>query len=246
MKKVLLSLALVFGLTMANAQDNQRSQLLPKQGDWSISFGTESVFEYVGNLFTDAKNEAPKFASPYGAQFVGKLMTTDMTALRFIGEVGIQASSVTLNGTNKTYESGSKNRVSLTLGMGKEWRKGSKRLQGYYGCDGLLSINSQTMYSKNIFDGELFSKTMESDGCAIGVGARAFVGVEYFITEGIALGAEYNYTVGMSYKANSKKEVEMNKKSSLPEDFKRGGTFLFDLGGEKGLGVASLRVAFYF
>lgn len=112
--------------------------------------------------------------------------------------------------------------TNITLSMGFEKRRGKTRLQGYYGAEGVLSLASSSVeYSY----GNAFSNTQTSvtttdfetpsatgyasslknsrpgavkNGATIGIGARAFGGVEYFFLPKMSLGIELGW--GLTYR----------------------------------------------
>ncbi|MBX2984477.1 MAG: hypothetical protein KF882_00700 [Bacteroidia bacterium] len=110
------------------------------------------------------------------------------------------------------------NRLSTVfLGAGIEKRKGSTRLQGVYGAEAFLGYfgqkqsyqygnaidvdftapNSTNFGTGNITTlGGQFARTTESNlGSAFFIGARGYVGVEYFIAPKISLGGELGYSL---------------------------------------------------
>ncbi|MCO5259532.1 MAG: hypothetical protein M9916_05260 [Crocinitomicaceae bacterium] len=111
---------------------------------------------------------------------------------------------------------------NYTVGAGYEWRVGKGRLQGVYGgglyytyasapkvkyeyanqfSDGNINPTS-TIYDN--FGNALMTNPMgeriasRTGGNTWGVGARMFVGVEYFIAPKISLGAEFGWSIGYS------------------------------------------------
>ena len=78
----------------------------------------------------------------------------------------------------------------MTVGYGKEWRKGTTRLQGFYGADALVGF---TAPAKKEF--------------GFGLGVQGFAGVEYFIFPKVALGAQYTYGVGLLFTNNGNTET---------------------------------------
>ena len=116
--------------------------------------------------------------------FVGKKFDTDNTATRYIASFNFNfQKEKDVDGTTQ---------FGLVAGYGKEWRKGTTRLQGYYGVDGLVGFASP---AKKQF--------------GFGIGAQGFAGVEYFIFPKVALGAQYTYGVGFEYASDG--NTEKNK-----------------------------------
>ncbi|MDO5106245.1 hypothetical protein [Capnocytophaga sp.] len=224
MKKFILSVAAVFAFGAISAQElvsSKGEEYLPKEGDWSFGFNAGNALKFIGNAFNSnsnnefgssafGKNETftiPGFANGYS--FLGKKMTSDNTADRYTANLIFNYSKP--KGADATTAFG------LAVGYGKEWRKGSTRLQGFYGADALLGFGIP-----------------QKDAFSFAIGAQGFVGAEYFIFPKVALGAQYSYSVGVGYE--SSKDAAGNESS----------TFGFGFGGANGIGVASLLFNVYF
>lgn len=196
MKKIILSLVAVFALGAVSAQNlvsSKGEQYLPKQGDWSIGFNAGNALNFIGNAFNgNTRNSSADlfegqnvlnfgqgvFSSTASViTFVGKKFDTDNTATRYTASFNFNfEKQKDVDGTSS---------FGLVAGYGKEWRKGTTRLQGYYGVDGLVGLVSP---AKKQF--------------GFGIGAQGFAGVEYFIFPKVALGAQYTYGVGLEYASN--------------------------------------------
>ena len=180
MKKLLTTFcALVLSITVANAQD-----YTPKSGDWGLSTDAGSMLTYVGNLFNGTAS-GPEVGFSNGMTFNGRLFTDDMTAWR--AGVGIFMTSETM----EDMDDYTNNSFNLALSAGKEFRKGSSRLQGFYGYGAMLSMGSATSN-----DGLEGSEDVETS--SFGLGANVFVGVEYFFKPKMSLGAEYQHGLAFS------------------------------------------------
>lgn len=196
MKKIILSLVAVFAFGAVSAQNlvsSKGEQYLPKQGDWSIGFNAGNALDFIGNAFNaNTRNSSADlfegqnvlnfgqgvFSSTASViTFVGKKFDTDNTATRYTASFNFNfEKQKDVDGTSQ---------FGLVAGYGKEWRKGTTRLQGYYGVDGLVGLVSP---AKKQF--------------GFGIGAQGFAGVEYFIFPKVALGAQYTYGVGLEYASN--------------------------------------------
>ena len=188
MKKILLSALAVFAFGVANAQEITSSKgenYLPQQGDWSIGFSANSALSFVGNAFNGSSNNSvnfnsndatklPGFAS--SISFVGKNFTSDTTADRYTANV--------LFTLEKQKDVDATTKFGLLVGYGKEWRKGTTRLQGFYGADALIGFGSPAKKETHFL-----------------IGAQGFAGAEYFIFPKVALGAQYSYGVFFKYKS---------------------------------------------
>lgn len=201
MKKIILSLVAVFALGAVSAQNlvsSKGEQYLPKQGDWSIGFNAGNALNFIGNAFNgNTRNSSADlfegqnvlnfgtdvFSSTASViTFVGKKFDTDNTATRYTASFNFNfEKQKDVDGTTQ---------FGLVAGYGKEWRKGTTRLQGYYGVDGLVGLVSP---AKKQF--------------GFGIGAQGFAGVEYFIFPKVALGAQYTYGVGLLFTNNGNAET---------------------------------------
>ena len=77
----------------------------------------------------------------------------------------------------------------MTAGLGKEWRRGSTRLQGFYGADALVGFSSTKWTETNNNAGNASFNA----GTSINLGVTGFIGAEYFLFPKMSIGAQYNY-----------------------------------------------------
>ncbi len=193
MKKItILAIAFGFMSISANSQDlksKRGESFLPEKGDWSIGFDAYGMFQYLGNAFNNSSNiGGPYVESNIYQGIVLKKFTSATTACRVLAN---------LEFTNFKDTSYSQSDMNIMAGLGKEWRKGKTRLQGYYGADALIMLSSH--HEKNTATDYEYKS-----GLSIGLGGRGFLGAEYFIFPKISLGAEYNYSVFVSSSPKSK------------------------------------------
>jgi hypothetical protein len=219
MKKIILSAIAVCAFGFANAQDlksKKGENYLPEAGEWAISFNANGVFNYLGNSFNGStSNSAPTVASATTNSFVGKKFIDDKTAYRVVANLGFGSNNQT-GGTVAGYTFGAykASTLNLTAGLGKEWRRGSTRLQGFYGADALVGFSS-TKWTEN--DG---TKQTFDVGTSINLGVTGFIGAEYFIFPKMAIGAQYNYGLQIAsngaskYSATGVPETEVAKSTS--------------------------------
>jgi hypothetical protein len=107
---------------------------------------------------------------------------------------------------------------ALALWLGKEWRRGSTRLQGVYGAEvGLGYSSSETTIDYGIdaalmyrdLDNPVSERTTEiKNGSTFMLGARAFLGAEYFILPKISLGVEYGWGLALTSTGSSSETIE--------------------------------------
>ncbi len=116
-------------------------------------------------------------------------------------------------------------RNDIALAFGKEWRRGKGRVQGVYGFEGIVNVSTlnfkytygnaidsinnapltTNLGNNNVVAGVApradVRKVAEKVGTAFGIGARGFVGVEYFFAPKISIGGEFGYTLGITRQA---------------------------------------------
>ena len=204
MKKVLLSIGLALCVFSASAQETREARVFtPQAGDFSISVDATPFLNYAGNIF-GSHATAPTFEI---GTIRGRYFLSERNAIRAtlgfdfrttmnrndVPEVGNADNNV----TNVTRQSNN----LFSLGVGYEFRRGTGRLQAFYGAEVLfVAGGSSTNHtwgnnlSANNTNGGIARTTQHRGGTTIGAGLGGFVGVDYFITSRIALGAE----VGLS------------------------------------------------
>jgi hypothetical protein len=130
-------------------------------------------------------------------------------------------------GATETTNSG----FGLRAGLGKEWRKGKTRLQGFYGADASVFFNTGSI--KTVTGANTVTRT---PGLELGLGLNGFVGAEYFIFPKMSLGAQFNY--GLNLSVTGKDKVDTN------------GTVVESGGGSSvglaGVGVTSINLNLHF
>ena len=252
MKKSVFMIALAFGVSSAFAQDltsKKGEPILPEAEDWAISMDADPIFQFVGNAFNgSAFNAAP------GAGFLNGNNT--IIGKKFIDEKSAYRVLVRLGFTSQTYKNlvnddantaavvfpaqaplvtdkFSMKNTNIGIGVGKEFRRGKTRLQGYYGADAMIWISStgskytygnalsttapavgvgnSTNFGSNITTdsyGNAARVTKTKSGMTFGIGVRGFIGAEYFIFPKIAIGAEYGWGIGYQMSGKGKQTVE--------------------------------------
>jgi len=154
-KKAVLFVALAISANTISAQDltsRKGEPILPEAGDWAISFDATPFLTYVGNMFSrdTLKNGAP-YAQWTNANYMvvnGKYFINEKTAYRVSVRLGFGSNKLVGEIADATAATPQYPNVPLMkedaekfkhhnigLGLGKEWRKGKTRLQGYYGAD---------------------------------------------------------------------------------------------------------------
>ena len=223
MKKIILTVAAVFALTFANAQDfksKRGENFMPEAGDWAISFQAAPFLNYTGKIL-GGNASSPDSKSPIANSFVGKKFITDKTAYRVVANFAFGSNNKTggdVDGDGAVdFASYKESSFALNVGLGKEWRRGSTRLQGYYGADALIGFSStKWKQTENAPDPNF---TYDA-GTSINLGVSGFIGAEYFILPKMSIGAQYNYGLQIASKGARKvsggggPDVELSKSSS--------------------------------
>jgi len=208
MKKSVLVLAVAFGVSSAFAQDltsKKGEKFLPEANDWAISVDATSFLNYAGNFLSGAGATAPTWNTlGTSQQIIGKMFKDEKTAYRAGIRLGF--GSATTHGTlNNASDStlvaqDAKNGGSnIYLSAGMEMRRGTTRLQGFYGAElgfGMASNKTTNKYALAMSDTKAVngSRVTESKGgSTLMIGLRGFIGAEYFIFPKIAIGGELGW-----------------------------------------------------
>lgn len=255
MKTKLATAGLLFFVLTTNAQDIQSKKgenYLPETGDWSIAFNVNNVFKFLGNSFNgNLDNQAPTltfiennnpninllpidgfFVQNNSGTFVGKKMITDKKALRLIANFNYSTTKYDyeVESEDDGIQEGSIkfNSFAVSLGVGKEWRKGTTRLQGFYGADVLLSLSSQEI------DYDIEGVQMKQ-GLGGAFGFNGFIGAEYFLFPKMAVGIQYTYNVSANLMGKMEYTID-------DENIETSGSSI-NIGG---VGISSFNLSLYF
>ena len=138
-------------------------------------------------------------------------------------------------------DSRSTSQFQTSLGFGIEKRKGSTRLQGFYGGEALItygssseaytygnaaSANQNTDWNTGNINGTARLKDRDN-GSFYYVGVRPFIGVEYFIMPKISLGGEFGYTIAFGGATASEETWENGTGVSTTSKGQTDGSFTF-------------------
>lgn len=281
-----------FGIANAQNEDKQKNYL-PEQGEWSIGFDLKPIFKYVGNMFNANADNSIKYlggepvaselegwdnsdVTPY-ASIMGKYMLSDQWAVR--ANVGLllgsditrayvqddEAKYLDPFNENKLIDTKQSRKNGMSVLLGAEYRKGSRRIQGVFGFGALVGFkNSTTVYNfankvtsinqhpTNAIGAPAaangYRVTKEKSTSEVFYGATGSAGFEWFVAPKVALGAEVNLSIygisgGQEYTESEgwnkhKEEVETRYDIVNPGDVK----FRF---GTNNIG-GSLYMSFYF
>jgi hypothetical protein len=256
MKTKVFLISLALGTSSIFAQDltSKKGELiLPEEGDWAISANIDPIFNFIGNAFNgNTANAAPGVNWLNGnGTLIGKKFIDEKSAYRALVRLGFtsQAYKNFVNDdaivTPPSFPAAfpqkedklAIKRTNIALGVGKEFRRGHTRLQGYYGADAMIWMTSMsdkytygntmngvaapgvtptptsTTWDPNtgaiISTGALGSRTtLATSGLTFGIGVRGFIGAEYFILPKIAIGAEFGWGIGYQLTGKGKTSTE--------------------------------------
>ena len=132
-----------------------------------------------------------------------------------------------------------KNTANYLLGIGLEKRKGNTRLQGIYGAEffmGYLSENRTYTYGNDInldftspnsynfgnnintLNGVNYSRAVEQNsGSSFYLGARGYIGAEYFFAPKMSIGLEVGYSLAVATTSEARRVDETFSISELKE-----------------------------
>jgi hypothetical protein len=234
-----LSLLLSTIALLAQPVSKKGEPYLPAEGDWAISIDAAPFLEYFGNFFSQAENSAPSANFPNSNfAIAAKKFKTDNFAYRASARVNIFNDATkafvpefSVDPTNTTVEDKySRTFTNLYLSLGIEKRKGSTRVQGFYGAEAVLGFgteNHKFEYGNDITqentnpDRAEFEILFQDDpreltniteqggfitefrkGTSFSLGARGFIGAEVFIFPKFSLGAEFGLSAGFFFEGN--------------------------------------------
>jgi hypothetical protein len=240
--KILLTIFTLFIGIAAFAQpvSKKGEYYLPRQGDWAVGIDASPVLEYIGNIFSDGFNPSPEAAfTNTNFAIVGKKFKRDDLAYRAGLRLGVLADSYrafslefSQEATNTTVED-TYNRTfsNVYASLGIEKRKGSTRIQGFYGVEGIMGFGTEkhtfdygngiTAQNTNptrseweiLFQNDPIEQTTLTEvggfiteykkGTTFNIGARAFIGAEIFLFPKWSIGFEYGFGAGYTYTGNS-------------------------------------------
>jgi hypothetical protein len=231
MKKSILAVAVLLGTSAAFAQDltsKKGETYLPEAGDWSLSIEATPLLGYIQGIFgSNGGSSAGSWSFLNGNNTItGKYFVADDMAYR--GGINIGFNSFTekaytaaldANGAvdpdaDLVIDEKKTTGSNIFLTGGVEWRKGSTRLQGYYGGElGLgfgggsnVDYTYANAYTWNGTTGTA-TQTHAVDGTTdlvsvnqkggVMFGLRGFIGAEYYILPKIAIGGEFGWGLGL-------------------------------------------------
>jgi hypothetical protein len=252
--------------------------ILPEAGDWAVAFDAVPLLEYTASVFSNNMNTPEAaFTKGFPISIAGKYFVENNYAYRArtMLNIGRVSESVIVQNDREindnpdatlsdTKKSGYSN---VVLAFGIEKRKGKTRIQGIYGAEAILLFSrSKTTYEYgNSFtegntnpstgdfqDGNIVAPGQRilstTGGNTFGFGARAFLGVEFFIMPKLSLGMEYGMAMLYSTTNQRNRNIESwdtpNQAISRKLTPLNGAANSFGLNGEVSGGAINL--TFYF
>jgi hypothetical protein len=160
MKKSVLALAMAFGVTSAFAQEltsKKGEPILPEAGDWAISVDANPFLNYMGTFFGKQNSSGAPTFNFLGNQSVimGKYFKDEKTAYRVGLNIGFNTQTTKNNVDQDNQpahvdapavvvtDKATYSTFGLGLTAGIEKRKGKTRLQGYYGAEAGIFVQTQ-------------------------------------------------------------------------------------------------------
>jgi hypothetical protein len=266
MKKQFLAVALILGASTSFSQElakNKNGKVFnPEAGDWGISVDGTPFINFAADLVhigAAAGEDAPLFNGLNGDaptySISGKYFKSNNMAYRgtirlysdnerTTAGITYDPNATAVNWPNdvstdyKTKDVMSQRDWSVGFGGGLEWRKGTKRLQGYYGGEAIIALarsatsykyaydviapdtdpatadgltNYTTDFGSNIVNnpGQYVSRALsQKQAMTTAFGVRGFVGVEYFVAPKISIGGEFGWGMGIAHTGRSSSKVE--------------------------------------
>lgn len=281
------------GTTFAQTVEGKQKSYLPEKGDWAIGIDLKPVLNYVGNIFNGNINNTINYLGGEAvankldgwnnsitpsASIMGKYMLNDKFAIRAniglllksdVNNVYVQDDkNAVLDPLNETklIDSNKSKKNGMSLMLGAEYRKGTKRLQGVFGFGALIGFQSTTtnyyyanqitsinqVPSTNLTAPQAaiygYRVTKQKGASDVFYGATGSAGIEWFVAPKISLGAEVNLCIyGLSSGQQYQESEGWNTSTQTVEtryDLSSPGNTAFRLGTENIGG--SLYMSFYF
>lgn len=252
---IILSACLLPGMLWAD--DKEQKQYLPEEGDWALGIDVVPILRYIGNAFngTNGNNELNHVGgTPFtsGTNFhnnrlmpnvsiMGKYMLTDEWALR--ANIGLTIASENEKAYSiddkalmnnpfseaKVIDGAHYERNGVSILLGTEYRKGSRRIQGVFGGGLLFAFqnekssynwgNALTEINQSPTSTQFSSmpaapingyRILKENGAGSDVylGLTGSAGIEWFVAPKIALGAEVNLSLYYIFGAQTYIESE--------------------------------------
>lgn len=246
--RLLLTSLFVFSMMAVVAQpvSKKGEPFLPEAGEYALGIDAAPFLFYLGNMFSANGNQAPNaaFNNPELAISL-KMFRRDDLAYRYRVRLGLLSNSwngfqpefsnvATDNNVKDTYNRTVSN---VYVSYGFEKRKGTTRIQGFYGIEGGIGLGTErhtfsygngieannTVPNRTEFE-LVFQESPENDvtnftdnnafitdynlGTRFMLGARAFVGAEIFVFPKVSIGVEFGLAAMVAVQGKGTIEAE--------------------------------------
>ena len=247
--------------------------ILPAKGSWGLGFNAVPFFSYIGNMFNGNTNNGINIGFVNSNQTIyGKYFWDASTVIRAgfrFGQHNITENNWILRDAATTpddyVEDIRRTNSSLFhIGVGLEKRRGWGRIQGFYGASVFYSLtrsaeaytygnefssSNVTPTSTTDFDSGAFDQVNDRidyrrDDPSHGIGARLFVGVEYFFAPRMSIGGEFGWAAMGVIQSDG---IEGRKRfTTVEEEYtKKGNSFqAFSLDTDNFTGAINLMIYF--
>jgi hypothetical protein len=244
----LLSLQYSFSQTGQNTFTNKKGNaILPDSSDFGLGFDATPFLNFAGNLLSSSGNNSVNaFWDNTNQAISGKYFKNASTAYRANLRLAMSSyKEQIMDDSSNILRDSIVSSTSIILGFGIEKRRGKGRIQGYYGGDLMLGLNSaktKVNYTQNsTFYTDRFIESNNPGGFSFGL--LGVVGIEYFILPKLSLGAEYNWGIIYNSTGSSDETKEFTEGNNVTK-VKRGKTsnLVLDTGNNAG----AIRLMIYF
>jgi hypothetical protein len=248
--------------------------ILPEQGDWALGVNAVPFLNFLGNTMNGTSGNTTAFGFLNNNQTIfGKYFMEEDFVIRGALRVGVNSTKTdnfvqdmgAVSPQDMVKDTRSQNTGIYLLSGGIEKRKGNSRIQGYYGAELQLGLSTQsteyeygnalTESNPSVFytdDFDAGTSTQGSQrpilseaGTTWMVGARAFVGVEYFVAPKLSIGGEFGWGPMYRSQADGVSRIERANFNGVEEiETELGGEREFDMDTDNMQGA--LKVMFHF
>ena len=244
--------------------------ILPEAGNYAIGIDASPFITYLGKFFSNTGGTCPTPSFINNQTIFGKYFVNPKTAYRGMLRIGMNTVSnsflydtTTVSTPAYLKDVKTVTTSNITLGAGIEKRKGTGRLQGYYGADGILGFTSncttykyaESLSTTNLAHTNNFGQGVgvlkNNAGSTFTISARAFAGAEYFFLPKFSLGFEFGWGLACAFTGNGVVETEsfgIPQGQTTPQTHtitaKTGGSTTFGLDTDNGYGKLALRFHF--
>ena len=161
-------------------------------------------------------------AGMYEGGFGAKLYLSDYMAVRGMVQFGLSSTKTPPNNVPAGWQSADATTSDNTFGVGGaiELHFTKSRISPYFGAGIMFSTESTESKTSDTAPagGTLSQTTTKNANGSTSIGIGALLGVEYYVTNGVSLSAEYQ----LGFTSASNKDVEVSTPSSPTVTTKRG------------------------